>query len=210
MLQINDDKSIYLTRGDAGAFAVTTEIDGAGYFFQVSDMVVFRVTEKKNCDNVYLEKKFVVEEECEYVYIVLEESDTKFGESISKPTDFWYEIELIPYSEDGAIRPQTVIGYDEDGAKILRLFPEGSKKTENTTITPEDIPIVDEALDATSSRPVQNGAIARAIIKLSTDIDANKERIESVSDYAASIQQEVAEERARVDAIIARLESQGL
>jgi hypothetical protein len=178
MFQINDDKSIYLTRGDAGSFAVTTEIDGAGYFFRVSDMVIFRVTEKKNCDNVFLEKKFVVEEECESVYIVLEESDTKFGESISKPTDFWYEIELIPYSEDGAIRPQTVIGYDEDGAKILRLFPEGSKKNENT-ITPEDIPIVDEALDATSSRPVQNGAVTRAIIKIMADIDAIIARLES-------------------------------
>ena len=47
--------------------------------------------------------------------------DTKIGQVINKPIDYWYEIELNP-----EINPQTVIGYDNDGAKIFKLFPEGA------------------------------------------------------------------------------------
>ena len=165
MLLINDDNTIHLTRGDAGAFGVTSQIDGEDYIFQVGDVLCLRVTEKKNCDNVVLEKHFTVREPSDEVQIVLEESDTRFGDTISKPTDYWYEIELTPYSEDGTVRPQTIVGYDEDGAKVLRLYPEG-KESEDVVITPEDIPIVDKALDMTSSRPVANGAVARAMTRL--------------------------------------------
>lgn len=34
--------------------------------------------------------------------------------------DYWYEVELNPETE-----AQTIIGYDEDGPKIFRLYPEG-------------------------------------------------------------------------------------
>jgi hypothetical protein len=67
-----------------------------------------------------LQKDFPVVEATENVDIFLSKEDTKFGEVISKPKDYWYEVELNP--EDN---PQTIIGYDEDGAKIFKLFPEG-------------------------------------------------------------------------------------
>ena len=43
MFIINDDKSIYITRGDAALFAVTAELDGAPYEFQPNDVVRFKV-----------------------------------------------------------------------------------------------------------------------------------------------------------------------
>ena len=56
------------------------------------------------------------------VDITLERVDTKIGEIINKPVDYWYEIELNPDTT-----PQTLIGYDDDGPKIFRLFPEGGE-----------------------------------------------------------------------------------
>ena len=94
------------------------------------------------------------------VEIYLTEEDTKIGEVISKPKDYWYEVELNPDEE-----PQTIIGYDEDGAKIFKLFPEGDD-IESYEPDPEDFPVVDEELDMSSPRPVANQAIAREFANL--------------------------------------------
>lgn len=120
MLKINDDKSIYITRGDAGIIAVTATDNGTNHKFQVGDIVRLKVVEKKGCDCVVLQKDTVVEAEAEVVHVVLTGEDTKIGELIHKPKDYWYEIELNPDTE-----PQTIVGYDEDGAKVFKLFPEG-------------------------------------------------------------------------------------
>ena len=120
MFVINDDMSIYLTRGDAAAFNVSATKDNLEYTFQPDDVVRFKVFEKKNCEEVVLKKDFKVTEPTALVEIFLEREETRFGDVISKPTDYWYEVELNP---DGYA--QTIIGYDEDGAKVLKLFPEG-------------------------------------------------------------------------------------
>jgi hypothetical protein len=67
-----------------------------------------------------LEKDVTVEEETSVVSITLERTDTKLGGIINKPVDYWYEVELNPDTT-----PQTIVGYDSDGPKIFRLFPEG-------------------------------------------------------------------------------------
>ena len=123
MLQINDDLSIYVTRGDAVAFTVTAENNGVGYVFGPGEVVRLKVFGKKDCSSIVLQKDFGVAEETERVEITLTEQETRIGEVISKPVDYWYEVELDP---DTA--PQTIIGYDEDGPKIFRLFPEGKDK----------------------------------------------------------------------------------
>lgn len=171
MFVINEDKSIYLTRGDVAFFSISakTEADEA-YKFQPGDVVRFKVVEKKACDNVVLSKDFGIEAETEEAEIYLSEEDTKIGEIISKPIDYWYEVELNPFTE-----PQTIIGYDEEGAKIFRLYPEGAGVIEEP-ITPEDIPVVDEELDLTSTRPVQNQAIYRAILMIREENAAEMER----------------------------------
>lgn len=160
MFIVNEDNSIYATRGDIVFFTVSAEDEGKPYKFQVGDVVRIKVYGKKAAEDVVLQKDFPVTEITEEVEIYLTEADTKMGEVISKPKDYWYEIELNPYDN-----PQTIIGYDEDGAKVFKLFPEGDDIPPYVP-EPEEIPVVDEELDMASARPVQNQAIARAFANL--------------------------------------------
>lgn len=120
MFVINEDLSINLTRGDAAVFSVGALIGEAEYTFKVDDVVRFKVFEKKNCEEVVLKKDITVSEETKRVRIALDSDETKIGDVISKPTEYWYEVELNPDTY-----PQTIIGYDENGAKVFRLYPEG-------------------------------------------------------------------------------------
>lgn len=121
MFAINENRAIYLTRGDAVSFVLTAD-NGAGlaYTFQPGDVVRMKVFGKKDCENVVLDKDFPVAEETQRVTITLTENETRIGDVISKPTDYWYEIELNPMTS-----PQTIVGYDDKGPKVLTLFPEG-------------------------------------------------------------------------------------
>lgn len=120
MFVINEDLSIYLTRGDSAVFSVGATIGGTEYTFKEGDVVRFKVFGKKNCDDVVLKKDITVSEATSRVQIALDSDETKIGDVISKPTDYWYEVELNPDTY-----AQTIIGYDENGAKVLTLYPEG-------------------------------------------------------------------------------------
>ena len=121
MFVVNEDNSIYLTRGDVASFYVTAkDQNGEAYIFQPGDIVRINIHGRKECDLVVYQKDFPVEAETERVEMFLPEEGTKLGEIISKPKDYWYEITLNPDTI-----PQTIIGYTEDGAAVLRLFPEG-------------------------------------------------------------------------------------
>lgn len=166
MFLINDDNSIYATRGDIVFFKVTAEDDGKGYTFKAGDVVRIKVYGKKDAENVVMQKDFPVVEPTGEVEVFLSEEDTKFGDVISKPTDYWYEVELNPGDF-----PQTIIGYDEDGAKLFKLFPEGDDVPPYVP-KEEDIPVVDDSLDMASTRPVQNRAIAREMAEIKAGYDA--------------------------------------
>lgn len=172
MFLINEDMSIYVTRGDVVFFSVSADENGSNYIFQEGDVVRIKVTDKKDCENVVLQKDFVVTTETESVDILLNGNDTKIGEVISKPKDYWYEVELNPFTN-----PQTIIGYDDDGAKIFKLFPEGRDLVEEL---PEDVPSVDASLDLTSTRPIQNQAVALAILELERMFENIKENIKDI------------------------------
>jgi hypothetical protein len=121
MLKINPDKSIYLTRGDIAAIEVSPNVDETTpYFFKSGDIVRFKVCEKGRLDVVVLTKDVDVKSDTSVVTVNLDRNDTKIGDIINKPKDYWYEVELNPETV-----PQTLIGYDDDGPKIFRLFPEG-------------------------------------------------------------------------------------
>lgn len=124
MFKINDDLSIYLTRGDAVVFDVQAKQGDGLYQFEAGDKVVFKVSEAKNTVDAILavDGQRINDNTMQFK---LESSDTILDTAqINKPVDFWYEISLIT-----ATGTQTLIGYDEDGAKVLRLFPEiGEKK----------------------------------------------------------------------------------
>ena len=121
MFVINEDKSIYLTRGDIANISVSANAEDGQYTFRTGDVVRFKVFKRKDCTEVVLTKDVVVEAETTEVTVALDKDDTKIGDIINKPTSYWYEGELNPDT-----RPQTLIGYDDEGEKILRLFPEGS------------------------------------------------------------------------------------
>lgn len=175
MFTINDDMSIYVTRGDTVFFQVMVEENGKAYVFQPGEVVRIKVTEKKDCDVVVLSKDFPVTVATEAVDVLLTEAETKIGDVISKPTDFWYEVELNPYTN-----PQTVIGYDEEGPKILKLFPEG-KDVEVTPPTEEDMGVLDKELSLTSEKPVENQAVARAVKDLDDRVNALVGRFNIIS-----------------------------
>lgn len=122
MFVINEDLSIHITRGDAAVFSVGATAGETAYEFKQGDVVRLKVFGKKDCANVVLQKDVSVETATSRVEIALDGDETDFGEVISKPTDYWYEIELNPETY-----PQTIVGYDSDGAKIFRLFPEGGE-----------------------------------------------------------------------------------
>jgi hypothetical protein len=204
MYQINDDLSIYVTRGDTVYLQITAanEETGENHRFQAGDVVRFKVYGKKDAEAVALQKDFPITEDTDTVNIVLDEQDTKIGEVISKHKDYWYEVELNPFTN-----PQTIIGYDEDGAKVFRLFPEGRDLTElEPDIQPEDVPVVDRELDMLSKRPVENQAIARAIVELKAGYEETEEalaveqsRIDSFVAGATAGDEELVDIRVRAD-----------
>jgi hypothetical protein len=122
-----EDLTIHITRGDAAVFSVGAFVGEDGnkqaYTFRVGDVVRFAVCGKKDYSNVVLQKDFTVNAETDAVEIVLDGEDTKIGGTISKPTEYWYEVELNPET-----KPQTIIGHTEDGAKVFMLYPESVKE----------------------------------------------------------------------------------
>ena len=115
-----ENKQIHITRGDIANIGITVKNeDGTDYEFKAGDIVRFSVFKKRGCNIVVLRKDTVVETAGTEVNINLTEDDTKIGEIISKPVEYWYEVELNPDTN-----PQTIIGYDTDGAKAFTLYPE--------------------------------------------------------------------------------------
>lgn len=193
MYQINDDNSIYVTRGDIVDFTVTAKdrITQESYTFQPGDLVRVKVSAKKDCDSVVLQKDFTVTSAAASVAIHLDRKDTKIGGTINKPADYWLEVELNPLTDT-----QTIIGYSEDGPVLFRLFPEGRDlEDDDPVIAPEDIPLVDDKLDLTSERPIKNKAVARAVIRIHAAIeDGWKE--------SSELKQEIAVERERINNLL--------
>lgn len=171
MFTVNDDLSIYVTRGDMVYLKVTCKKNGEPYTFQAGEVIRFNVCEKKNCDNVVLQKDFPITTATQGVEIILDGLDTKIGEVISKPVDYWYEVVLNPFDN-----PHTIIGYDADGTRVFRLFPEANDKPQPEP-DPEVIKVIDTELDMTSERPVQNQVIARAFANLQEGYQATHDAV---------------------------------
>lgn len=133
MFVVHEDMTIYATRGDVVYFSAEKKQGDAKYKFQPGDIVRMKIFCKKNCGKVMLVKDFLVEEETTSVNIFLGKGETKFGEIISKPVDYWYELELNPDTF-----PDTFVGYDENGAKLFKLFPEAKDVTEGEITDPDE------------------------------------------------------------------------
>ena len=118
-------KNIEVTRGDVLPLTVSTlNEDKSKYVFQKDDVVRLKVFKARDCGCVEIQKEVKVEEPTEEVEITLTREETKIGDLIKKPVDYWYEVELNPDTY-----PQTIIGYEKDkGAKLFTLLPEGGDK----------------------------------------------------------------------------------
>lgn len=113
--------TIHLTRGDVGSICVSAKTPtGDAYTFVAGDVVRFQVMKKKQCNEIVIKKTVTISKETESVTIDLTSADTRVGKIISEKEKYWYEVELNPDTN-----PQTIIGYDEHGAKELVLYPEG-------------------------------------------------------------------------------------
>ncbi len=175
MFTIDSDKTINVTRGDILYFSVSAKDSESGvkYTFQAGDIVRMNVYGKKECENVVLKKDFAVTTPCEEIEIYLDKVDTKIGETINKATDFWYEIVLNP-----DVKPQTIIGFDDEGAKIFKLYPEGEDTKEDENESTDEFNDIDDELNLLSERPVKNSAIARAVAALTERIEALESKVE--------------------------------
>lgn len=123
LFEILNDKTICLTRGDIAKIVVSANLqDGKPYNFSPGDVVRFAVYKRLDCQCMVLKKDVTADAETESVVISLTMEDTKVGGVINKPVDYWYEIVINPDTD-----PQTIVGYDKLGAKIFRLYPEGSE-----------------------------------------------------------------------------------
>lgn len=117
------DKTIHLTRGDACTISVgltKKNQDGTDepYIFKAGDIVSIGVYPVKGLNTTpLLFKSITLEEESDRADIPLSSEETKLGVISSKATKYWYEIQLNHIF--------TIVGFDEDGPKLLNLYPEG-------------------------------------------------------------------------------------
>ena len=119
MFRTDKNKNIYLTRGDIATLSVTAKnSDGSFYTFKSGDVLRLNIFDKKDCSSIFLKKDIVIEKETTNAKIQLTSAETKIGELITKPVDYWYEIILNPETA-----PQTIIGY-LDNPTIFQLLPE--------------------------------------------------------------------------------------
>lgn len=125
--------NIYVTRGDMLPLAIDAlNADKSQYKFKTGEVLRIKVMEKENVSNIVLERDFVVEEDTQVVNVDLLSEDTRIGELINKPHEYWYEVELNPDTPE----TMTIVGYSkEKGAALFVLLPEGGKKNDTSEIT---------------------------------------------------------------------------
>ena len=121
MIKVNNNtKRISINRGDDNiGFNFSIPIDDqTNYTFQVGDEIKFGVYNKKELEKkAVLLKTITVDEETETINIDFTKEETSIGSIENKPVTYWYEIQL---------NDDTIIGYDENGAKEFIVYPEGS------------------------------------------------------------------------------------
>ena len=125
--------TIHITRGDktnekfnrlAFNFPILNISTGKeeNYLFQLDDKISFVVINKKGyTKEEILRKEYTIRElgytaPIEVVEIPLTEEDTKSFPLANKPKTYWYDIVLNDTT--------TILGYDDEGAKLLVAYPE--------------------------------------------------------------------------------------
>ncbi len=137
MIEVGEDQeTIYVTKGDTPIFnkiafylpmydVESKEVKN--YTFQLDDKISFIVKEKKGYnkkDLIRIEKtlkQMGYEEPTEYPELIFTNEDLKAFYPANKAKTYWYDIVLNDTT--------TVIGYDENGAKKIIVYPEGGERS---------------------------------------------------------------------------------
>lgn len=118
MIKIDEDKTIHITRGDATNSLNKLTISYEDYEFKQNDKLKLVVVEKKGyTEKIVFEKEQTIQSASSSVDFTLTSTDTKSFPLENKKKTYWYDIRL---NDD-----TTIIGYDEESAKRLIVYPGG-------------------------------------------------------------------------------------
>lgn len=114
--------TIKVFRGDSGHFDISkTDKEGNIENFKKGDKVILSVKQNFAESEILLRKTIIVEEDCIKVEFPISDEDTiSLTEIISEPIELEYDIKV-----DGTEKT-TIIGHDDSGAKIFKVYPSGS------------------------------------------------------------------------------------
>lgn len=133
MISVDEENTIYLTRGDATQenfnrlafqfpiFNIQTQQEEL-YQFQPTDKITFVVMEKKGYTKEEILRKEYTISDLGYVSptntpeLPLTAEDTKVFELTAKKKTYWYDLVLND--------EVTMLGMDDEGAKKIIIFPE--------------------------------------------------------------------------------------
>lgn len=118
MIKIDDEKTIHITRGDATNDLNKLTISYDDYEFKTNDKLKLVVVEKKGyTEKIVFEKEQTILSASSSVDFALTSTETKSFPLENKKKTYWYDIRL---NDD-----TTIIGYDEENAKKLIVYPGG-------------------------------------------------------------------------------------
>ena len=112
-----DNKEISLSKGDKGVIQFDMTQDGEPVILDGTDKITMAIYEEENLDKDPLK---VIEAEINLdeniAEIPINEATTDFVPEDNMPFNYWYQIEWAG---------NVVIGYDKEGPKTFRVYPQG-------------------------------------------------------------------------------------
>lgn len=118
MMRIDNDNNIYITSGDKATIDIQIPLDDGFYEFQTTDILYFTVKKQYSDTQPVLRKILTFSEPTTTATFYLTSSDTNLSSLSNLPVQYVYDVSI---NED-----QTIIGYDENGAKCFVVYPEVS------------------------------------------------------------------------------------
>lgn len=118
MLKIDSNNNIYITRGDKANIDIQIPLNDGFYEFQTTDILYFTIKKQYNDAQPVLRKILTFPETTTTATFNFTSLETTLGNVSNMPVQFVYDVSI---NED-----QTIIGYDENGAKYFVVYPEVS------------------------------------------------------------------------------------
>ena len=120
MIKIDSNNNIYITQGDKASIDIQIPLNDGFYEFQTTDILYFTVKRKYSDTQPVLRKILTFSQPATTATLILTSIDTNIGGLSNLPLNYVYDISI---NED-----QTIIGYDENGAKNFVIYPEVSNE----------------------------------------------------------------------------------